>query len=600
MAINPLTRSSPMRAMGMASGIDTEGLIQQMMRVHQMKIDSRFRARTLFEWKHQTHTSLKDQINDLRTTFFRSTGMNALLNRTAYSSVGVEISGTNTGAVTIRAGSSSALGTLKMGQVTLAKGTHATSSGVTGPGGLGLALTDRLGNLNIFGGASIDFFDDALSPITTNTSFNTINIYRDGSGNYVYDDGSLGYVNVLGGGTGGMSLFSLADIETITVGTGASIETITLEKLADGNVREITGGMTGAATTTTYGTATINVGNSGVITLNRNMTVSDMLNAVNTSATDVTMRYDRLADTFTIESKTLGVSSPTFTYLGQALSALGFSGPAIAGNNSEVYIDGVAVDGGASNSFTYRGISITLNYDKATGGTTIGDHDITVVLKNDSTNAINNIKGAVDALNSILKRIDNLLKERKGVNEMSYTPLTDEEKSVMNEKQIEDWEAIAKKGIMKGDTGLTDLMNNLRNSIYKSVMSAKAETGYSFMSFSNGQIVLNEDMLKTALEEDSDKVANFFAGIDSSGKGTGLFYKINDSLTSYVNTRQTRTMKVLEDSIRRTNEQMDKLTLKMYAEEDKLYKQFAAMETALSSLQQQSDWFAAMMGANTR
>jgi len=35
---------------------------------------------------------------------------------------------------------------------------------------------------------------------------------------------------------------------------------------------------------------------------------------------------------------------------------------------------------------------------------------------------------------------------------------------------------------------------------------------------------------------------------------------------------------------------------RMYAEEDRLYRQFAAMESAMSKLQQQGSWFSAMLG----
>jgi len=34
----------------------------------------------------------------------------------------------------------------------------------------------------------------------------------------------------------------------------------------------------------------------------------------------------------------------------------------------------------------------------------------------------------------------------------------------------------------------------------------------------------------------------------------------------------------------------------MFAEEDRLYRQFAAMESAMSRLQSQGDWFASMLG----
>ena len=141
------------------------------------------------------------------------------------------------------------------------------------------------------------------------------------------------------------------------------------------------------------------------------------------------------------------------------------------------------------------------------------------------------------------------------------------------------------------------MANKLRGEIYDSVMKSEDffGRGNGFLGISGGQITINEDRLKSALEENPDKVADFFAGIEG-GKGTGLFYRINDAMTSFVNVSQVRTLQSLENSILRTNEQMQKMTEKMYKEEDKLYRMFAAMETAMSKLQQQGDWFSSMLG----
>jgi len=243
-------------------------------------------------------------------------------------------------------------------------------------------------------------------------------------------------------------------------------------------------------------------------------------------------------------------------------------------------------------------------HDTKAGSTEIDDvpshdDDITVTLKRDATDAVNRIKGFIEAYNSIIKRIEGLVRERKTTSEASYGPLTDEEKSVMSEKQIADWEAIAKKGILRSDSGLQNLASSLRSALYESVKSAGMSpsdiglTTGNFFSGTGGQIVLDEDKLRAALEEDPDRVANIFAGTDEN---RGLLWRMNSIMGDYLNTSQSLTLKNLETSIKRANDQMTKMQERMYAEEDKLYRQFAAMETALSKLQSQGDWMTAMLG----
>ena len=510
--INPLMRSSPARIMGLSSGLDTDSLISQMMKVHQMRIDSKMRSRTLLEWKQNTHNDIKSQISDFRNTFLRSTGASGLLNRNMYNSTVASVTGQFSNAVTIRTGLDSSVGTMRIGQVlSLAKGTSITSaSSVTsshGVTGAGLALSTKLGDINL--------------PET------------------------------------GQIAFDSDDTTTVTI-------------------------------------------NGVDITLSKNDTISSMLSKVNNSSAGVTMSYDRLADKFSIEKKNFGTG--TLDLSGSAFDVFGLSSAnEVSGTKAQVYINDEIVES-ATNTFNYRGVSITLNQTtSAANGTGLEtDANATVVtLKRDATEALGKIKSFVEAYNSIIKRIEGLVKERKTSTEASYLPLTQEEKNMMSDKQIEEWEAIAKKGILRNDAGLQRLANNLRTSLFESVEAAGLSpsaiglTTGSFFGGTGGQIVLDEDKLRAALEEDPEKVANVFAGVDGN---RGLLYRMNQTMGDYINVRQTRELKGLEDSIKRANEQMEKMQQKMYEEEDKLYRQFAAMETALSKLQQQGDWFTAMLG----
>jgi len=334
------------------------------------------------------------------------------------------------------------------------------------------------------------------------------------------------------------------------------------------------------------------------IEINSDMTIQDMINKVNSSGAGVTMRYDRLSDQFVIEND----RPDTFLEVG-GLQALGiFSTNVQEGSRARVWINDELVERN-TNTFEYRGMTITLNETTKASGATWSDEDnITVSLTRDATDAVERVKAFVDSYNTIISKLESLLKESKNKTERSYLALTDEEKQNMTDKQIEEWEAIAKKGMLRNDFGIQSMITSLRSSLFETVKSVgltPSAVGLSTGRYDAGtgsQIVLDEDVLKKALEEDPEKIANLFMGIGEDGQDRGWLWRMDDIITNYVDGSQFRSIYTLEDSIRRANEEIEKIQNKMYEEEDKLYKKFAAMETALSKLQSQADWFNAMLG----
>jgi len=516
-AINPLYRSSPTRMMGLSSGLDTESIIKQTMKIHQLRIDAQLRKRTILQWRQETLNSVKEQITGIRNTFLSTLGSSSMMNKSIYNSTVASLTGKNADAVTISSTTDSVTGTLTIGKIeSLAKGANVSSAGSVSASGSGFQLSDKLGDITFSGGGKIDFDENGYATIKIN---------------------------------------------------GASIE------------------------------------------LSENDTISSMMGKINNSGANVTMSYDRLSDKFTLESKNIGGSLASDLQReedGNFFSVFGLDGLAGSveseGTKARVQINGEWVESD-TNTFNFRGIKITLN--KTTNGTVnnVGDasEDIQVTLKRDTTEALSKIKNFIEAYNSLIKRIEGLVKERKTSAESLYEPLTDEEKSVMSDKQIAEWEAIAKKGILKNDTGLQTLASSLRNALFESVKSAglsPSEIGLTTGNFFNdtgGQIILDEKKLIAALEDNPDRVAEVFAGTDEN---TGLLWRVNSIMGDYLTKSQPYTLKSLEDSIRRTNDQMTKMQEKMYAEEDRLYKQFAAMETALSKLQSQGEWMNSMLGVN--
>jgi len=113
------------------------------------------------------------------------------------------------------------------------------------------------------------------------------------------------------------------------------------------------------------------------------------------------------------------------------------------------------------------------------------------------------------------------------------------------------------------------------------------------------QIVLDEDKLRKALEDDPEKVMNLFmGGAEADYQGNkGLLWRMEDLMNGYMNGSQYNSINNLENSIRKANQQIDTLRKKMYDEENRLYRKFAAMETALSKIQAQTEWMLSMLTA---
>jgi flagellar hook-associated protein 2 len=130
-----------------------------------------------------------------------------------------------------------------------------------------------------------------------------------------------------------------------------------------------------------------------------------------------------------------------------------------------VIIDGIEVTR-SSNSFTIDGITYTLNEETEEGDT------IKFSLTQNVDEAVNKIKSFVEAYNKLISKLDGMLTERKTAAEKKYEPLTDDEKSLMTDEQVEKWEKIAKKGLLYNDSTLRNMLDSLRRVFYETVADA--------------------------------------------------------------------------------------------------------------------------------
>lgn len=262
------------------------------------------------------------------------------------------------------------------------------------------------------------------------------------------------------------------------------------------------------------------------------------------------------------------------------------------GNKLKVEINGIEYEFN-SNTFTFDGIEYSV---KQIGTTNVN-------LTNDEDAFVNTIKDFVEKYNEILTKLNKELTEKRY---RDYQPLSSEEKEEMSEKQIELWEEKAKSGLLRNDTILSSLVNQMRTAMISSVDGVNlASIGittakYSAGSTENGTLVIDEEKLRQAFRENPDAVINLFTSPGSDGKGTGLAVQLDNYLKSatynieqkagkYVSVDQ-RDDSSLGSSIGQLNDRIKYLEDLMTKKENQYYTKYAALEKAISQMNSQTSY----------
>ncbi|MEY8392132.1 hypothetical protein D3Z36_10130 [Lachnospiraceae bacterium] len=282
----------------------------------------------------------------------------------------------------------------------------------------------------------------------------------------------------------------------------------------------------------------------------------------------------------------------------------------VDGTNAEITLNG-ATYVSASNDITVNGITITALQETAPG------EKLTI-----TTQA--NVQGIYDSIKDFLKEYNALIKEMDQLynadSAKGYEPLTDEEKEAMSDKEIDKWEEKIKGSILRRDDTLSSVMSLMTSTMAKGFTLSDGKK-YSLSSFgiktqgyfaaadnegklyhidgdsedeiSAGNNGGNNSLLK-AIQEDPDKVQEFFQKL-SDDLYTRLDKKMQSTtMNSRFSIYHDKKMKNDYDDYTKTIKKWEE---KVSAMEDKYYKQFAAMEKALSSLQSSTSALSGLLGS---
>lgn len=309
--------------------------------------------------------------------------------------------------------------------------------------------------------------------------------------------------------------------------------------------------------------------------------------------------------------------------LSNAGSITSSSAVRVKGQDARIILNGAEFES-TSNSFTINGLTITAKQvsgisgyedDTDAEGNAIKKpiyEEVSVNTEDDITGVYNMIKDFLKEYNAMIKELDSAYNASSA---KGYEPLTDDEKEAMSDKEIEEWEKKVKDALLRQDSDLGGVISSVKSNMLSTfeingqkytLSSFGIETLGYFNSEENergmyhidgdpddGITSGNTDKLKKMIASDPDVVSSFFSQLAN---------KVYDDLTVKMKTTEYSSIyTVYEDKKMKTDISDYKTKIaeaqkKLNAIEDKYYKQFSAMETAIGKLNSQQSSLSSMLG----
>jgi len=277
----------------------------------------------------------------------------------------------------------------------------------------------------------------------------------------------------------------------------------------------------------------------------------------------------------------------------------------VLASDSEITLDGAKLTG-TTNTINANGLTISI-----TGKTAVGE-TISLDVANNTEANYEMVKNFIKTYNEILGEMNKLYYADSS---RGYDPLSDEEKEAMTDDQIEKWESKIKDSSLRRDTTLDSLLSSMKSAMMSSVKvdgksyslatyGITTSTDYTekgllhiYGDKDDSVYSTQSDKLMKALSEDPDTVVTVLTEVAKN-----LYSALDSKMKSIPNVSSTNTAyndKLLDKEQTDYKKRIAVLEKKLTEMENKYYKQFSAMETALAKLQSQSNALAGLMGTNS-
>ncbi|MGX6441643.1 flagellar filament capping protein FliD [Neobacillus sp. K501] len=383
-----------------------------------------------------------------------------------------------------------------------------------------------------------------------------------------------------------------------------------------------------ASGTTSIGTSAISFSLNGTsVTLDANMTFDQAIARINESSSSTNVKASNVGGSLVFTSlgtgatqkvEITGATSNSLKIADTIDPNTSMPGPVkgVDAKDGSVTINGTTIII-STNTFTYDGVTFNIN------GAIDSTKPVSIQVGSDTDSVFNSIKTFVDKYNELIADLNGKMTEKRY---RDFPPLLDEQKKDMKENEIKLWEEKAKSGLLTRDSTISNLLTEMRNSLISTVegtggsLQSLKEIGINFSANykDNGKLVVDEAKLKGILQTNLEDVKKLFTANAASTaskettvtdsnihKNSGFAYRIYDRLNETISqlgviagspTASIDTKSNIAKQLLSLDENIDNERDKVSAYEKRLWKQFTAMEKALSQLNSQGSWISQQLG----
>lgn len=440
----------------------------------------------------------------------------------------------------------------------------------------------------------VSFYNGALSSMRFSTAYTkkTTTASNSSAVSVVTGENAMDAVQTL-------SITSLAKASYMS---GKEVKAGTEKAKLSTNLSEITGFTEGEINFTVGG-------ESKSITVEGGETIGDVLGKLKEAAGDkISFNFDESTGRFFAAGKETGTAANFSFEDSDAAAALGLSTANIQdGSKAKIILNDEEYESD-SNTFQINGLTITANEVA---------ENITLTTKQDTSGIYDNIKKLVKEYNDIMKEFSTLYNADKAT---KYKMLTSDEKDAMSDKEVEEWEDKIKSGLLSGDETIGTIRSALRDIVGSSfevtlkdgtkknysLASLGIATGSYFSTEENDRDLLhidgdpdddstsgNTDLLKAAISNDPSMVQDLFTQLSRS-----MYTKLSDLMkgTQYSSAFTIYEDKLMASQYSAYNTKISDAQSALEAAQDKYYKKFSKMETALSKINSSSGSLSGFFG----
>lgn len=624
------------------SGMDIDTMVKSMMATKQARLDKITQDKQIVEWQRESYRELSSKLYDFR--------MNKLTSKYITSSSALNtnkavLSG-NTTAVKAEAQGNATGIEMKVSVIQLAKSTTKTTTGL----GQGVRSSTSLAalegiDLNKMSPSEMEnylkkgfdikingvsFVDkDGKSLFNGMTSISTlvatINSKSEANAIASYDEitgklsiasrtsGEAGKIDIEtpAGGNSIMALFSKKTvIETNGVDptVGADPTLAELRKQLDD--KEVDPDPDAPAKDYSF------VLNGKTFTFSETDKVSDVLSKINAD-TDAVAKFENGKLTITANSgKELKMSGKSYEFLNLFKGLKQYEGgidslTTTNGQDTKVTINDEELTGITSNTFTINGVQMNLLSETVTkdaSGNVLSDNPVIIKNQIEPDKAIETIKSFIDDYNTLIKALNTSISETKY---RDFKPLTDEQKKLMNETEINAWTQKSKSGLLKNNDIIKSVLSEMR-AVITDKLGPLSNLGITTGNYAeNGKLIISDELkLKEALNKTPKLAMDLFQGPENA-RSEGIFSKLNQHAmnaiqkisdragTNRFTTDVTSTFSAENPMGRQLKDYNNRILLmqrNIKTTEDRYYRQFAAMEKAMTKMQSQTNSLISKMG----